>query len=78
LLEEGVYEAAYPLHDQLVSNQDADEPSTWNDRMVDLLRKNKTIILLNCFRNYIIVGRDLEIYFVFNRFMQFEIIMVNV
>jgi len=30
-----VYEAAYPLHDQLVPNQDAGEPETWNDRMVD-------------------------------------------
>jgi hypothetical protein len=37
LLEEGVYEAAYPLHDQLVSNEDAGEPETWNDRMVDWL-----------------------------------------
>ena len=34
LLEEGVYEAAYPLHDQLVREQDAGDPETWNDRMV--------------------------------------------
>ncbi|CAF1322568.1 unnamed protein product, partial [Rotaria sordida] len=33
LLEEGVYEAAYPLHDQLIREQDAGEPETWNDRM---------------------------------------------
>ncbi|CAF2544158.1 unnamed protein product [Rotaria sp. Silwood2] len=33
LLEEGVYEAAYPLHDQLIHEQDAGEPETWNDRM---------------------------------------------
>jgi hypothetical protein len=36
LLEEGVYEAAYPLHDQLIPKQDAGEPETWNDRMVNL------------------------------------------
>lgn len=35
LLEEGVYEAAYPLHDQLIPKQDAGEPETWNDRMVE-------------------------------------------
>jgi hypothetical protein len=36
LLEEGVYEAAYPLHDQLIHEQDAGEPETWNDRMVGI------------------------------------------
>ncbi len=35
LLEEGVYEAAYPLHDQLIREEDAGEPETWNDRMVN-------------------------------------------
>lgn len=34
LLEEGVYEAAYPLHDQLVHEEDAGSPEIWNDRMV--------------------------------------------
>ncbi|CAF2083690.1 unnamed protein product [Rotaria magnacalcarata] len=33
LLEEGVYEAAYPLHDQLIHEEDAGEPETWNARM---------------------------------------------
>ncbi|CAF0898718.1 unnamed protein product [Adineta ricciae] len=33
LLEEGVYEAAFPLHDQLIDEEDAGEPETWNDRM---------------------------------------------
>ncbi|UJR37801.1 hypothetical protein I4U23_030492 [Adineta vaga] len=33
LLEEDVYEAAFPLHDQLISEEDAGEPETWNDRM---------------------------------------------
>ncbi len=37
LLEEGVYEAAYPLHDQLIHNHDAGESETWNDRMVNLV-----------------------------------------
>ncbi|CAF0899696.1 unnamed protein product [Adineta ricciae] len=32
LLEEGVYEAAFPLHDQLIQEEDAGEPETWNDR----------------------------------------------
>jgi hypothetical protein len=36
LLEEDVYEAAYPLHDQLLPKQSAGEPATWNDRMVSL------------------------------------------
>ncbi|CAF3628792.1 unnamed protein product [Adineta steineri] len=33
LLEESVYEAAFPLHDQLIRKEDAGEPETWNDRM---------------------------------------------
>ena len=36
LLEEGIYEAAYPLHDQLTSVEEAGKPKTWNDRMVNL------------------------------------------
>lgn len=34
LLEEGVFEAAYPLHDQLIPEHEAGDPETWNDRMV--------------------------------------------
>jgi hypothetical protein len=46
LLEEGVYEAAYPLHDQLVPDQDASDPANWNDRMVDdYLRKSNNYLL---------------------------------
>ena len=78
LLEEGVYEAAYPLHDQLIPKHDAGEPETWNDRMVSgqyvfLDEKHR----LHC-RNYIIVGRNLLIFFVFNPFELFVIIMANV
>ena len=35
LLEEGVYEAAYPLHDQLIDKDEAGDHETWNDRMVE-------------------------------------------
>jgi len=47
LLKEDVYEAAYPLHDQLIHEQDAGEPETWNDRMVNLynLLINKILLL---------------------------------
>lgn len=37
LLQEGVYEAAYPLHDQLIHEEDAGDSTTWNDRMVSSL-----------------------------------------
>lgn len=37
LLEDGVYEAAFPLHDQLFREEDAGAPETWNDRMVNPL-----------------------------------------
>jgi len=56
-LEEGVYEAAYPLHDQLISEQDAGDPRTWNDRMVSSNRK-KHDFNFEFFRNYIIVGQN--------------------
>ena len=78
LLEEDVYEAAYPLHDQLVREQDAGDPETWNDRMVRVQASPICRQTLFSTRNCTIIGRSSVTNSVSNQLERSETITANV